>query len=229
MLRASVLPLLVLLVSLAATAIAWYSLRIQAEVNAAADFESDARQIAETIGTRMQAYEESLHAVVALFGTSRVVTPDDWRRFVDRLDLRRDHPGIQMLGFAKRLGAHQLDAHEHAMRAQGLPDYRVWPEGTRDEYVAVTFVEPFAANTRRLLGYDMLSNPVSRSAMERPRGSGFASLSSRWTEFADTRTEPRATVLMFAPLYPREGNSSGAVSEETLIGYEIPLRSIKWC
>jgi PAS domain S-box-containing protein len=218
-LRSSVLPLIVLVASLTATAVAWYALKTQAEANAEADFDSDARQIAETVGARMRAYEESLHAVVALFATSRVVTRDDWRRFVDGLEVQREHPGIGMLGFARYLGATQLATHESDMREQGLPDYRVWPQGTRNNYVAVTFIEPFAGNTRRLLGYDLLVDPTSRKAMEQARSSGIASLSSRWIPAANVWPERQATVLMFAPLYPRESNAVGVADENRLVGY----------
>jgi PAS domain S-box-containing protein len=218
-LRSSVPPLLVLLVSLAATILTWYSLRVQAEANAAAAFESVARQVAQTIGTRMQAYEESLHAVVALFATSSVVTRDDWRRFVDGLDLHRDHPGVEVLGFAKSLASDQVSAHERDMRAQGLDDYRVWPQDVRGEHAVVTFIEPFSAETRRLLGYDMLANPASRYAIEKARDSLVVSLSSRWTAVTDTRRESPATVLLFEPLYPRESHSAGLARNRAPLGY----------
>jgi PAS domain S-box-containing protein len=218
-LRSSVLPLLVLLVSLGATTVTWYGLRAQAEESAGADFESDARQIAETVEARTRAYQESLQAVVALFATSRVITRDDWRRFVDGLELRRDHPGVEMLGFAKQLDAHQLAAHEQLMRSQGIPDYRVWPEGQRDQYVAVTFIEPFSGNTRRMLGYDMLVDPVSRSAMQRARDLGIVSLSNRWSPNGGGGSERPATVLMFAPLYSPESASSDGAHVNGSVGY----------
>ncbi|MET0535378.1 MAG: CHASE domain-containing protein [Steroidobacter sp.] len=197
-LRSSVLPLLVLLVSLGATALTWYGLKAQAEASAATDFDSEARQIAETIEARTRAYQESLQAVVALFGTSRVITGDDWRRFVDGLELRRDHPGVEMLGFAKHLDADQLVVHEQQMQARDVPDYHVWPKGRRDRYVAVTFIEPFSGNSRRLLGYDLWADPTGRDAMQRARNSGVVSLSKRWSPVAGNESE--ATVLMFSPL-----------------------------
>ena len=197
-------PWLVLLVSLGATTVTWYGLKTQAESSAAFDFDSDGRQIAETVEARTRAYQESLQAVVALFATSRVITRDDWRHFVDGLELRRDHPGVEMLGFAKQLDAHELAAHEQQMRTQDSPDYHVWPAGQRDRYVAVTFIEPFSGNTRKLLGYDMLADPISSSAMQRARDSGIVSLSKRWSPMGGLGSEPPATVLMFAPLYSPE-------------------------
>jgi PAS domain S-box-containing protein len=208
-LRSSVLPLLVLLVSLGATTVTWYGLKAQAEASAADDFAGEARQIEVNVEARARAYQESLQAVVALFATSRVITRDDWRRFVDGLELHRDHPGVEMIGFAKQLDAHQLAAHEQQMRAQDLPDYHVWPAGQRDEYVAVTFIEPFSGTTRRLLGYDMLADPISRSAMQQARDSDIVTLSKRWNSAASAGSASPSTVLMFAPLYSPDHPQSG--------------------
>jgi PAS domain S-box-containing protein len=218
-LRSSVLPLLVLLVSLGATTVTWYGLKAQAEASAADDFDGEARQIAANVEARARAYQESLQAVVALFATSRVITRDDWRRFVDGLELHRDHPGVEMIGFAKQLDAHQLAAHEQQMRAQDLPDYHVWPAGQRDEYVAVTFIEPFSGTTRRLLGYDMLADPISRSAMQQARDSDIVSLSKRWNPAASAGSASPSTVLMFAPLYSPDHPQSGGDHENSSVGY----------
>jgi PAS domain S-box-containing protein len=218
-LRSSVLPLLVLLVSLGATTVTWYGLKAQAEASAAADFDTEAREIAATVEGRTRGYQESLQAVVALFATSRVITRDDWRRFVDGLELRRDHPGVWMLGFAKQLDPHELPAHEQQMRTQDAPDYHVWPAGQRDQYVAVTFIEPFSGNTRRLLGYDMLADPISRTAMQRARDSGIVSLSQRWSPAVGGGSAAPATVLMFAPLYTPEHPQAGGDRASASVGY----------
>jgi PAS domain S-box-containing protein len=218
-LRSAALPVVVLIVSLAATGVVWYGLKAQAEANAAAEFEEDTRQISATIGARMRAYKDALQSVVALFAASDTVTRDDWRRFVDGLELRRDYPGIEMLGLAKHLRMQQLAGHERDMRAQGFLEYRVWPAGNRDEYMAVTFIEPFDGQTRGVLGYDMLANPTSRSAMEQASATGAASLSGRWTVVQNTRSDSQATILMFAPLYSRESSPADIVHENAPVDY----------
>lgn len=217
-LRPSVASLVVLVVSLVATGVVWYGLKAQAEASSATDFENDARQMSETIEAGMRAYQEALQAVVALFAASDAVTYDDWRRFVDRLELRRDYPGIEAVGFAKHLERPQLADYEREMRAQGL-EYRAWPEGNRNDYMVVSFVEPLNARTRRMLGLDMLANPTSSSAMEQARETGTTSLSSRWAVVQGGRSERHSTVLMFAPLYPEQAAPAAAADKSALVGY----------
>lgn len=220
-LHSSVPALLVLIVSLAATVVSWYIVRTQAEANAEADFESNARQIALTVDTRMQTYEDSLHAAAALFAASSIVTRDDWSRFVDRLELRREHPGIEQLGFARHLRSDALERHEHEMQDQGEAGYRVWPSGVRNDYVAVTFIEPFSAETHRMLGYDFLSSTASQEAMQKASDSGFPTLSSRWIESADAASARRPTLLMFEALYPGESADGAAAHDKAPIGYAL--------
>ena len=83
--------------------------------------------------------------------------------------------------------------------------------------MAVTFVEPFSGQTRRLLGYDMLADSISRSAVQRASDAGAVSLSSRWT-LVQGVSESQATLLMFAPLYPRQ-NSLTITADSALVGY----------
>jgi PAS domain S-box-containing protein len=217
LLRQSALPLLVLLIALAATAAVAYSLKSQAERDAAADFEADAHQVAEALTDRMRANEDTLRAVGALFATMSVVTRDDWRRFVDRLSPLGDDSDLDMLGFGKRFGPRELTALERQMQAQDLPDFRVWPDGARDEYLSVTFIEPFSSATRPLLGYDLLTNAQSRSAIDRATRTGGVSVSSRWTVQGDV-PQSQATVLMFAPVYPRD-TENGPANGQQILGY----------
>jgi PAS domain S-box-containing protein len=215
-LRSSLPALLVLIVSLSATVLTWYVLKNQTETNGAINFEDDARDIAQTVGVGMQGYEETLHAVAALFATTRVVTRDDWRRFADGLELSRDHPGVQVLGFAKHLRPQEREQHEREMQAQGLPDYHLWPESSRDDAVAVTFIEPFSAEARRSLGYDLMTDPVGRRAVEAAHASAGASLSGPWAPAAarNRGSEHRAsTVLMVEPLYQYQSASVPAAAQ----------------
>ena len=177
--RSSLPALLVLIVSLAATVLTWQVFKVQTETNAATDFENDMRQIAQTIAIGMQGYEETLHAAAALFATSGVVTRDDWRRFVDGLELSRDHPGIEVLGFAKHVSAQERQHHEREMQAQGVPGYSIWPAERSRRFDRGHLHRASGTEARRLLGFDLMSDAISRRAMEASRAATSVRLSSR--------------------------------------------------
>ena len=72
------------------------------------------------------------------------------------------------------------------MRAAGFPDYRIYPEGVRDLYSSIVYLEPFSGRNLRAFGYDMYSEPVRRAAMERARDTGEAAISAMVTLVQET-------------------------------------------
>ena len=66
-----------------------------------------------------------------------------------------------------------------AVRAEGYPEFTVRPGGERPIYSAIVQIEPANPMNLRALGYDMLTEPVRRAAMEQARDSGLAALSGK--------------------------------------------------
>jgi len=106
----------------------------------------------------------------------------------------------------------QLEKHTREIRAEGFPDYRVWPEGERESYSAIIFLEPFTGRNLRAFGYDMFSEPVRRAAMERARDLDEVALSGKVILVQETETDTQAGTLMYAPVY-RMGEPHETVAE----------------
>ncbi len=167
----------------------------------------------EALNDRMRANEDSVRAVGALFGTMSVVTRDDWRRFVDRLspigedsdidDARLRRSGSSLASVASRSSVR--------CKPRTCPSSACGRKGARDEYAAVTFIEPFSATTRRLLGYDLLANEQSRSAIERAARTGGVSVSSRWTVQANGARVASDSLDVCARLSARERGRTSSI------------------
>jgi len=72
-------------------------------------------------------------------------------------------------------------------------------------YVPVIYVEPSTAQNRGITGYDMLSEPIRREAIERARDSGHIALSARVTLMQDRHAfAPEPGLLLYLPIYHRE-------------------------
>ena len=220
-LRASgLLPFIVLVVSLAATGASWYLLAVQADKNARTEFENEARQSGSEIRDVILSFEEVLQAGAGLMASSDIVTRDEWRRFVERLELPSTYPGIETLNYAQRLRPEQIAPLEARMRAQGDMDFRIWPAGSRKEYVANVLVESFIGRSLRALGFDLLSEPTRRHAMELARDTGKPSLSGRVKLILDPAPQPRPAVLVFVPLYRRDSPTRSVEERrDALVGY----------
>ena len=209
-----------LIVGLALTLGAWYWLRAGETARAQERFDQRVTDVVRALDERMDAYRQVLHGGVGFFGVVGEVTRSGWRTYVESLQIDQSYPGIQGIGFAKRIPPAELDRHERQVRAEGFPAYQVRPPGKRDEYATVIFLEPFSGRNLRSFGFDMLSEPVRREAMERARGEGRVTISGKVTLVQETERDVQSGFLMYAPVY-RDDLPAATIAERraALRGY----------
>ncbi|MEI6391288.1 MAG: CHASE domain-containing protein [Verrucomicrobiota bacterium] len=185
------------------TAIA--SLYMKANVTASAQHEFDfaCAEIRLNIDARLAACAQVLYGGAAFFDAAESVERTEWRAFTQSLYLDHRLPGIQGIGFAQLIPADQLTRHVQEIRGQGFPDYQVRPAGERTVYSSIIYIEPFSGRNVRAFGYDMLSEPVRRAAMEWARDENAASLSGKVVLVQETQQDVQAGTLMYVPVYQR--------------------------
>ncbi len=204
--------LAVLLAGLLVTALAARHHEMNDDQNAKQEFHFACAEIQLRIEERLRAHEQILRAGVAFFADNNGVTRGEWRDFAARQKISRKLPGIQGLGFARLIPREQLARHTQEIRDEGFPDYRIRPEGERETYSSIIYLEPFTDRNLRAFGYDMLSEPVRRAALERARDLDEVALSGKVTLVQETGKDVQAGTLMFAPVY-RTGMPYESVAE----------------
>lgn len=209
---------LTIVVAATGTAGAWLLTQSYAEAHAYHRFETRAQLIKAAIGGRLLDYEQVLRGTQGLFAASKSVERDEWRAYVARLELQQSYPGILAIGFSPLIPAAQLKAHIRQVRAEGLADYTVHPEGERPVYTAIVYHESFDGFDSRVFGYDMFSDSARRAAMERARDTGMAAISGKLVLIQDTESQPG--FVMYLPVY-RNGASIDTVDARrtALVGY----------
>ena len=162
---------------------------------------------ADAILDRFAAYQQVLHGGAALLHASNTVSRNEWRVYVEHLMVEELFPGIQGVGYALNLAPGDLDAHEHAVRADGFPNYRVHPHEVSGPppSSAIIYLEPFDVRNQRAFGYDMYSNTIRRTAMARARDSGQPALSGRVTLLQEMDQDQQAGTLLYLPVYREDG------------------------
>lgn len=211
-LRFPLLPWSVLTLCVAITFWAWYFTSEQLVQTARARFEQDTASIAHAVEERLHLYENSLRGALGLFAASDSVSRDEWRRYVESLELGDRYPGSQGMGFSVRVPARFKEAHVQRVRAEGFRDYDIAPAKPRPEYHSIIYLEPFSGRNLRAFGYDMFSEPVRREAMERARDTGRPAVSGKVQLVQETRERIQAGFLMYLPVY-RYGAAAGTVAE----------------
>ncbi|MDP2431042.1 MAG: CHASE domain-containing protein [Pseudomonadota bacterium] len=195
------LPWLVLAVALGLTFLVWRFNVAAVEHEAREKFAHQAEQIETAIYNRMRAYQMLLQGGAALFAASREVSREEWRAYVESLNISIHYPGILGMGYARHVPAALREAHVREVQAEGFPRYKLWPEGDRAEYSAIIYLEPFNTRNQRAFGYDMHSEPVRQAAMRRARDSGLPSLSGKARLVQENGADVQNGFLLYVPTY----------------------------
>ncbi|MEI8198360.1 MAG: CHASE domain-containing protein, partial [Phycisphaerae bacterium] len=180
------------------------SKRTQATLVAQKDFAFVCREIPDKIDDRLTAYEQILRSAMAFIEHSEGVTRQEWQHFVTEQQLEHQLPGIQGLGFALLIPRSELAQHIQTIRAEGFPDYQVHPVGDREIYSSIIYLEPFTNLNLRAFGYDMFSEQVRRTAMERARDENRAALSGKVILVQETGQNIQAGTLMYLPVFHKK-------------------------
>ncbi|MFT7486145.1 MAG: CHASE1-domain containing sensor protein, partial [Candidatus Paceibacteria bacterium] len=186
----------------------------EASVNRAkANFERQVEQGMDAARTRMQLYEVGLYAAKGLFNSTSMVNRDQWRRFVDQLDIDKRFPGISGIGFIRRVSNDGIEEFLNLTRADGEPrlEIKVLDDPMPDSRYVIQWIEPLEHNLPAL-GLDIGSNSVRRSAAYEAMATGESRVTNIITLVQDNEKKPG--FLMMVPVY--SGGKVPATLEQRL-------------
>ena len=194
------IPYGVLALSLLLTGLAVYYLVATAELKDRLRFENNVQRVEALIEHRMDTYLALLRAGSGLFAAEGAVSADQLRRFVEKLELPARYPGVRGIGFSRRIAPDERAAVEAAQR-RVFPGFRIWPGPPRSEIHSIVYFEPLRNPAG--LGFDMSTEPVRRTAMERARDTGQAAATGKVTPILETDPVKHASFIIYIPVYRR--------------------------
>lgn len=153
------------------------------------------------IEARMRNYESVLRSSSSVFEINENLTRQQWYNFTQGLQLDRNFPGTQALGYSIWVAPENKAAYESSVRADGFPDFKIKPDGPREAYTSITFIEPMDVRNRQAFGYDMWSQETRRTAMSRARDTGEVTISGPVKLVQEIDSEVQAGILMYLPHY----------------------------
>jgi PAS domain S-box-containing protein len=169
------------------------------------DFERWAHTLADTLRQNFDGYLDALHTIESFYASAPEVRQHEFRTFVQRLFIR--YPGIQALSLDRRVPDVERSAYEAALRQEGYPAFQITEQNAqgqlvraaaRQEYVAVTYIEPSAGN-ESALGYDVASDTERLVALHGARDTGAPRATGRLMLVQETSQQ--FGLLIFLPLY----------------------------
>lgn len=190
--------------SLAITYGLWLSVQHSVERSRRAYFDIRVHELGDRISKRLEHYQQVLYGTRGLFAASRLVERSEFRQYVAALFLETRYPGVQGVGFSLIVPRDDRERHLAEIREHGFPGYEIYPDGERDTYTAIIYLEPFAGRNLRAFGYDMFSEPVRNQAMSWARDNDSISVSGKVTLVQETDQDVQPGYLMYLPVYRNE-------------------------
>lgn len=216
------LPYLILLVGLAFTFIVYYYFSKLTLEQDQSRFQKNVQELQDRIRLKVETSITLLRSGTGLFAASDEVAPVEFYRFVQQLDLQKNYPGIQGIGYARSFTAAEKDELVRNLRQSVREDFHVWPDSPREIYTAIVYLYPPGNRNEDAIGYDMFDDPVRRHAMEQARDTAAPAASGRVRLVQDPNSnqEGQPAFLIYAPVY-QNGASLDSVEDRrrALTGY----------
>lgn len=211
------LPYLVLLTGLLNTGYFWYNSTRLAEQQQEIRFNQLTSRAQAEVQGRLQSYVDELIAAAALIKSSDKVSENEWKMFVEALQLDLYYPGINGLGFAVPVSKADSARFISQARNGKQSNYTISGLGQMPQapdLLIIKFIEPMARN-KQALGFDMGSEPVRRQAMERARDTHKPAITTRIELVQDKENLPG--FLIYVPVY--KATSEADTAKEAFLGW----------
>ena len=220
----ALLPYLILLLGFCFTLLVFYYFSKLTQEQDRLSFDRSVQQIQDQVKLRIETSITLLRAGTGLFAASDAVDAAEFGRFVEQIQLDKNYPGVQGIGYTRRFSAEEKANVIAEMRREGLAYFRVWPEEpARSEYNAIVYLHPLSDRNRAAIGFDMGAEEVRRTAMDAARDSGQPQASGRVRLVQERdipEPEKQAGFLIYVPVY-RKGVpiTNEAERRQALLGF----------
>ncbi|AGW92587.1 bifunctional diguanylate cyclase/phosphodiesterase [Cupriavidus necator] len=178
-------------------------------------------QAGSALRERMLDNERLLRGVAGLITANPATSRAQWRNYLYTAQLDELPAGTQAIGYAPLTTPQHSVRLVQAARADGLASYEIHPPGPRDLYAPILYIEPLAGRNARAVGFDMLSEPTRRAALEAARDSGEPRLTRRLELIRESEASVQQHgALVFLPVYGGGvAVSTVAQRRQAVVGY----------
>jgi len=215
------------LIALLLTLLASYYVCQNVEAEARTRFDETTQATKAAIYRRVNVYLAAMFGARGVLLGSDSVEQDEWDDYVRSIEpgarrngLRKAQSleGLQSLGFATYLRPGERESYSRAVREEGVRDLWPEPDGERSAYFPLKFVGPSYEANRKMINYDVYSDPAHRSVMDRARDT--AAPQATGMDYVLTNAPPdsaadlvlRKGFVVYLPVY-QEGEPRGTVAE----------------
>lgn len=167
------------------------------------EFDEQIDDLVQSLQLRMNNQEQLLLGAKGLYEASKSVERDEFHLYVNSLNVEKKYPGVQVVGFSEWIPSAKFAEVTQRVRAEGYPQFTIYPQGERTHYSAIVYAEPFTGRNLVAFGFDMFSEATRRQAMSAAVDSNKATLSGKVILVQENQGEIQAGSLLYLPVFKK--------------------------
>jgi PAS domain S-box-containing protein len=196
-------PYFVLIVGLLSTLFFSYYVWRTGEAKDLERFNTTTQELTTYVRGRPRLYIEVLRAASGLFAASPAINPGQFQKFVERLELADQYPGVEGIGFLVREKRDAKNLLVNATAQPSVADFELWPIENQDAFVPTLHFEPLDRRAgKAALAFHIDAN--CKIAMKTARDTGLPATTARVMLPTADNQKPQAGFLIYAPIYEND-------------------------
>jgi PAS domain S-box-containing protein len=200
-LRRRWIPYGILAVILGLTYMAARNMALLKQAKERAKFDQAVVQSREHLQRQVNGYLVLLDGFRGLANAKLAMNAEQFNAYVEALQLRRNYPGIQGLGFAMRVPQARKEASIQARRQQGDPKFHIWPDSNAAEMFPILYFAPPDPRNAAEIGRDFYADPAARAALDRATETGEPATSDQFGLTLGAGDRSERGFLLVSPIY----------------------------
>ncbi|HXH31276.1 MAG TPA: CHASE domain-containing protein [Bacteriovoracaceae bacterium] len=160
-------------------------------------FEMETNDVLSRIESRLERYELVLLQTRAFLLQQKKLDNEKFQQYFQDARFKEKYPGMQGLGYVRRFS----------------------PQVAGVDVTSIVHIAPEDWRNLRALGFDMMTEPFRRAAMEKARDSGRATLSDKVTLMQETGVDPQPGLILYLPIYGKVSPKTTEDRRAQLTGY----------
>ncbi len=183
-------------------------------------FNNEVNRVQTALETKIGLYIALLRSSRGYIESRNDLTREGFANFVKSLELEKNYVGVQGIGYSIIVPPENREALVARMKAEGYPDFKIFPTNERDSYQTIIYLEPNDERNQVAIGYDMATEETRRAAIERAGDTGEAAATGKVVLVQEIEAQKQFGFLIYLPVY-KDGMIPKTIAEkrENIQGY----------
>lgn len=213
-------PYFVLVLSLILTTGATFLFYQSAKTKDNTRFVSNVNRIRASLDNRLGLYIALLKSGRGFIESTEELNLEKFTNFIQSLEIEKNYNGVQGIGYTKTVKNTERDEFLAKMRAEGMTDYRVFPDSENPVYQPIVYLQPPSDRNQKAVGFDMASEENRWAAMQSARDTGTEQTTRRVVLVQENGEDRQFGFLIYLPVYKNSGTPATVEERrERITGY----------